>query len=119
MSLASTAFFLCCKTWMAGKSPAMTIHLSQFRSRSPRQPFRDALLRIGARLRVGTNMALLRQASVGGPSDRVQRKVLAVEIVIGTGIDHDPGQRTAPARAVDHLTAGRRRADIVFGANQQ
>src|SRR5437016_14162475 len=97
---------------MAGTSPTMT---NQFRSLSPSQPFRDALLRIGARFRVGTNMALLRQASVGGAPDRVQRKVLAVEIVIGAGIDHDPRQRAAPARPGDHLTAGRRRADIVFG----
>src|SRR5436190_3466520 len=104
------------KTWMAGTSPAMT---NQFRSLSPSQPFRDALLRIGARFRVGTNMALLRQACVGAAPDRVQRKVRAVEIVIGAGIDHDLRQRAAPARPVDHLTAGRRRADSVFGADQQ
>src|SRR5258707_173178 len=69
--------------------------------------------------RGGTDMALLWQGSVGAAPDRVQRQVRAVEIVIGAGINHDPRQRAAPARTVDHLTAGRRRTDIVFGADQQ
>src|SRR6202035_868498 len=32
---------------------------------------------------------------------------------------HDPRQRAAPARAVDHLTAGGRRTDVVLGADQE
>src|SRR5260370_2095243 len=67
------------------------------------QPFRDALLRIGARFRVGTDMALLRQASVGGAPDCVQRKVGAIEIVIGTGIDHHPPHLPPSPPPIAHL----------------
>ena len=35
------------------------------------------------------------------------------------GIDLDPRQRAAAARAVDHLAAGGRRTDVVLGADQQ
>ena len=42
-----------------------------------------------------------------------------VEIVIGAGIDHDLRQRAAAAGAIDHLSTGRRRRDVVLGADQK
>ena len=49
----------------------------------------------------------------------MQRDIGAIEIVGSRRIDHDPRQRAAAAGAVDHLLAGRRRGDVVFGADQQ
>jgi hypothetical protein len=39
----------------------------------PRQPLRDALLRIGTRFGVGAEMATFGQSGIGGAGDRVRR----------------------------------------------
>jgi len=63
--------------------------------------------------------AYLRQSGIGVGADRVQRQIGAVEIMQRVGIDFDPRQRAAAARAVHHRTAGGRRTDVVLGADQQ
>ena len=63
-------------------------------------------------------MAVLGRGGVGAAGERVQRRVGAVEIVIGAGIDHDARERAAAMRALDHLATGRRRRDVVIGADQ-
>src|ERR1700761_6103832 len=83
-----------------------------------REPFGNALLRIGAGFRIGAEMAAFRCCGVQGSRQRTKWEIRAIEIVISAWVDHDMHQRAAPTRAVDHLPAGGRRTDIVLGANQ-
>src|ERR1700741_4428135 len=84
----------------------------------PRQPLRDEFLSVLPCVRVGAAMAALGGGGVRSGRYRMHRKVEAVEIVIGAGIDHDARQRAAPAGTVDHLPAGRRRGHVVLISHQ-
>src|SRR4051794_12517807 len=84
----------------------------------PRQPLRDLFLRLRARCRIGAEMAVLGYGGIKAAGSRMQRRVGAVEVVIGAGIDHDARERAAAMRTIDHLAAGRRRRDVVIATDQ-
>src|SRR5260370_19779976 len=99
---------------MPGPAPAMTIYLIRLRHYLPRQPFRDAFLRIDARLGIGADMAALRRRGIAGPGNRVRRQIGAVELLIGAEINYDSRHRAAPARAVNQLAADAGRTEVVL-----